>query len=116
VVGGSLEERIAVLRTEPLGDRHEVVARVSPFGQRYVAPTRLLIARPRRLAEQAHLPPEVVDVILALDIPARRLEEARRHVAEDGATPVADVQRSGRVGAHELDLHLPSLAGVGPAV
>ena len=58
------------------------LGRGSPLGRREDA-----------LGEEPHLVAEVVDVVLARDAVARRLEQARDGVAEDGAAGVADVQR-----------------------
>ena len=62
-----------------------------------------------RRAEAVHLSARVVEVVLALDRPARRLEHACERVAQRGVAGVTDVQRPGRVRAHELDLRAPAV-------
>ena len=57
-----------------------------------------------------HLRAGVVVVVLALDLPAGPRQHARQAVAERGVAAGADVQRAGRVGADELDLHAPAAA------
>ena len=60
----------------------------------------------------------VVDVVLALDFAAGGVEHCGEGVAQHGATPVADLQRAGRVGGDELELHALAgrLGGAAPAV
>ncbi len=55
-----------------------------------------------RGAEVAHLGPEIVEVVLARDAVAGRLEHAAEEVAHERAARVADVERPGGVGRHEL--------------
>ena len=45
----------------------------------------------------------IVVVELARDIPAGRFEQARDAIADRRGAPVADMQRSGRIGRNELD-------------
>ena len=95
------------------GDRLRQVDHVAP----HVAPRRevglasevLPVARHERLAEDAHLRPGVVDVVLALDVVAGGLQHAGQHVAQHRAAAVADLQRAGGVGRDEL--HLQRLPG-----
>ena len=64
------------------------------------------VAQPGRQAEDVHLPAGVVDVILTGDIPAGEAQQARQRGAVGGPSTVTDVQRPGRVGRDEFDLHL----------
>ena len=64
----------------------------------------LPVARHERLTEDAHLRPGVVDVVLALDVIAGRLQHAGQHVAQHRAPAVADLQRAGGVGRDEFHL------------
>ncbi|MPM98877.1 hypothetical protein SDC9_146067 [bioreactor metagenome] len=73
------------------------------------------VAQPGRQAEDVHLPAGVIDVVLAGDVPAGEGQQARQRGAVGGAAAVADVQRAGRVGRDELDLHLLPAAGGGTA-
>ena len=69
-------------------------------------PARARLHRERELLD---LRAGVVVVELARDLVALRLEQRRDRVAERRLAAVADVQRAGRIGRDELDLHL--LAG-----
>ncbi len=71
--------------------------------------------REHRLAELAHLGTEVVEVVLARHPLAARLEHAAEEIADERAPRVADVQRPGRVGRHELDVDGARLVGLEPA-
>src|SRR5690606_32650206 len=55
-------------------------------------------------AEAIHLRAGVVDVVLAGDLRARRLEQAAHGVAERGPARVPDVERARGVAAHELEI------------
>ena len=77
----------------------DVVALVAVLGHRLAAPER----RDRR-AEVPDLAARVVEVVLARDALAAGLEDAAEQVADERAAGVADVERPGRVGRHELDV------------
>ncbi len=108
------------------GRRRAPPGRSSSEAARELADVRAPCSRPRATsrpsatastlsAKSRDLVAEVVDVVLARDAVARRLEQARDGVAEDGAARVADVQRPGRVGAHELEVDaLAGRAGARP--
>ena len=66
--------------------------------------------RPHRGAKDADLDPEVVEVVLARDAMPGALQHATQEVADEGAARVADVQRAGRVGGHELDVDVARVA------
>ncbi len=85
---------------------------VAVLGERHGAVAELGVAGVRRRAEHLHLIAGVVDVVLAIDGVAGGREQARERVAGDRAAGVADVQRSRRVRAHELDLHAAAAADV----
>src|SRR3990172_4766372 len=70
---------------------------------------------PRRPAEHAHLPPAVVEVVLARHREARGPEHPRDAVAEHGLAAVAEAQRARGVRRHELDLDALPLAEVARA-
>ena len=80
-------------------DLRDVVPAVSAVGHGPVEQAGL-----DGFAEEADLPPPVVDVILALDVESRGCQHPRRHIANDRAAGVAEEQRSGGIGADELDL------------
>ena len=92
-----------------------VGAVVSVVGHLGVAPHELQEPRLDRRAEPIHLPARVVEVVLALDGPSGRVEQARERVADRRVASVPERQRPRRVGAHELDLHAPSVR-LDPAV
>ena len=78
------------------------VARRSRRGSRPRGP-----ARPRRIATTEApsfrtCAPEVVEVVLARDPLAAGLEDAAQQVADERPAGVADRERTGRVGRHEL--------------
>jgi hypothetical protein len=71
------------------------------------------MAQPHAEREDVHLAPGIVDVVLAVHgIPAG-LEEIGQHRSDGGAASVTDMQRSGRIGRNEFDLH--RLPGTGRA-
>ncbi len=90
-----------------------IFALIAVFGESMRHAAQFAQARVNRAAERRHLVAGVVDVILALDIEARGAQHFGDRVAHGGAASVPDVQRPGRVGADELDLHLLSLAKPG---
>ena len=106
--GRQVGEGVAVGGHDVLGDVDHVGACVPILGHRGLAAEGLEVARLHRGAEPIHLRAGVVEVVLALDGLAHRLEQARDRVAQDRVARVPDVQRARRVGAHELHLHPPS--------
>ncbi len=84
-----------------LGDVLPVVPVLRHVG---LATEQLQVPGLDRGPEPVHLPARVVEVVLALDGPARGLEHPSERVAERGIASVADVQRTRRVRADELDL------------
>ena len=87
-----------------------VRAGVAVFGQRGLAAERLQVAGEQGAPEQLRLRAGVVDVVLALHVVAGGVEHGGQRVAEHRASPVADLQRPGRVGGDEFDLHLRAAA------
>ncbi len=110
-VSRSAVERGRVDLLQPARELGDVRAAVAPFGRR-----TSLGGGEDALGEDPRLVAEVVDVVLARDAVAGRLEEPRDRVAEDGAARVADVQRPGRVRADELDVDALARRGGGAAV
>ena len=72
---------------------------IDGFKRREVRQSTLLLGRQGLdgLAEHAHLTPAVVEVVLARDVPARALEQARDAVPEHGLAPVSGRERSGGI-------------------
>ena len=91
------------------GELDHVLAVVAVLGDLGLATDELQVPRLDRRAEAVHLSARVVEVVLALDRPARRLEHPCERVAQRGVAGVTDVQRPGRVRAHELDLRAPAV-------
>ncbi len=108
---GRVLERVAALVLERTRDIADILALVAVLGQRRVDSQLLQIAHAHRLAEQLHLAPAVVEVVLARHLEAGRLEHARDRVTEHRVAAVADGERSGGIGGQELDLHAPRTAG-----
>ena len=77
----------------------DVVAVVPVIGHRLATPDR-----GDRRAEIRDLAARVVEVVLARDLLAARLEHPAEQVADERAAGVADVERAGRVGRHEFDV------------
>ena len=67
---------------------------------------QLEVAQPDRGAEDVHLATGIVDVILAMHVEADRGQQVGDDRAVGRTAAVADVQRAGRIGRHELDLDL----------
>ena len=63
-------------------------------------------ARFDRSPEEVDLPARVVEVVLALDLVARELEQPSHRVSVRTVARRADGQRPGRVGGDQLDLDL----------
>jgi hypothetical protein len=127
-VAGLVDERFAVPRAQARGELADVVALVAALRKHHGRPSDRLdprvlligerlgrrrrgaaelleVARLHRLAEHAHLAAAVVEVVLARDVVAGRLEQARDRVAEHGLASVSERERAGRVRRHELHLH-----------
>ena len=83
----------------------DVGALVAVLGHRLTA-----LERGHGRAQVADLGTRIVEVVLARDLLAAGLEDATQQVADERAASVADVERAGRVGGHELDV---DRAGVG---
>ena len=108
-------DRLGVGGVDPLGgdllgELGDVVAAVAVLG-------RLPAGHPGRDREREalDLAAGVVDVVLAPDLVADRLEQPHEGVAVGGVAAAADVQRAGRVGGDELDQDpLGEAVGAGP--
>ena len=112
---GLSSEAVAVLRLQRLADRDQVVAGIEALGDQRLEAAGLAVALVGGAGEDVDLGAAVVDVVLAGDLVAGEVEEARQRVAEDRAADVADVHRAGGVGGDELDVDLAAGGGVGAA-
>ncbi len=93
-----------------------VVALVAVPGEGQGEAVDLQIAQPGGQGEDVHLPPGIVDVILAGDGVARRLQHVGEAGAEGRAAPVAHMEGPRGIGGDELHLHLAALAPVAAPV
>ena len=105
-VGSGTDEFVA------MGDRHlfghlaHIIALVGVGRERHGLAVLVEVAQPGRQAEDVHLTAGIIDVVLAGHIPAGKGEQAGQRGAVGRTAAVADVQRAGRVGRDEFDLHL----------
>ena len=93
-----------------VGERLGVVAVIAVLGDRRPGPQ----GEDRR-PELADLGARIVEVVLARDGMAAGLEDPAQDVADECAAGVADRQRPGRVGRHELDVDPPRRGRRDPA-
>ena len=100
---------VAVLLQHATRDVLDVLALVVIPGEFDRVAEQLQIAQPHGIAEDAHLPAGVVEIVLALDLVAGPLQQPRDRIAEHRTAAVPDGQRTGRIGAHELHLDPASL-------
>jgi len=98
---------VAIGVIQPLGEVDHVGALVPILRQLHGLARDGAVARLHRGAEELELRVvrPVVHVVLALNLVAAGIEKRRQGIAIRAATRVADVDRSHRVGAHELHLH-----------
>ncbi len=109
-------EPVTVRRLELVGQLDDVLALIPALGNRHIPPEQLCMACLDRVDQLVDLGARIVDVELATDLMAGKLEQARDRVTDRGAAPMADVQRPGGVGGHELDVDCASRAPVVAAV
>ena len=101
---GAVARRQDVVR-QLRGEIGHVVALVAVLGERLAEAQRR-----DRCAEDADLAARIVEVVLARHALAAGLEDAAEQVADERAARIADVQRAGRIGRHELDVDRARLA------
>ncbi len=104
---------IAMLAVQGRGDIPDIVAPVAVARKAQALAAEFQVTQPDRGAEDVHLTPGVVDVILAVDLETDRLQQIRDHRAVRGPATMPDMQRAGGIGRDEFDLHAP--AGTDPA-
>ena len=109
--GHGLAVALADLVDQAVGDLEQVVALVAVVGQRHLDPQALRVARRQRLTELHHLGAEVVDVELARHFVTGEGEQTAERVAHRRVAGVANVQRTRRVDADELDIDLLPAVG-----
>ncbi len=66
-LGGGARKALALRDQQALGDRIHVVAAIAVRRKRQLFGCQLEIAQPHAERENVHLPPGIVDVVLALD-------------------------------------------------
>ncbi len=104
-VGRGPQQRAPVLRQELVRDRQQVVAPVAIARELETLAAAFEIPQPDAGREDVHLAAEIVDVVLAVHHVPRRVEQVGDSRAVGGASPVADMERPGRVRRDELDEH-----------
>ena len=109
---GQVEIPVAVLPGHLLPYLHDIVPVVAVLWKWLIPAQRLGIASINARAELAHLGAGVVDVILPLDLVARRRQHVSQGVADDRVAGRGDSDRPGGIGADKFDLPPPSLANV----
>ena len=97
---------IAVARFHLGGNLFHVIAGIAVFGKLDLFAERFPVARVERQSQILHLVAGVVDVVFPFDVETGRLVQARQDIADHRHPAVAHVQRTGRIDAGELDLHL----------
>ena len=115
-LGRGTHQRATDLLHQLVRDRVQVVAAVAVARERELLAEALEVAQPHADREDLHLPAGVVDVVLAVHLVARGVEQVRERRAEGGVAAVADVQRPGGIGRNELDQHAPAGAELAAAV
>ena len=106
VGGGDGGKAVAVAFLDLGGHLLHVVALVGVGREGHGDAEEVEVAQPGGQRQDVHLPPGVVDVVLAGHVEAGELEHVGERGAVGGAAAVADVERAGGVGRDELDLHL----------
>jgi hypothetical protein len=81
-----------------LGHIANIVALIGIGQEGHVNPILLKVAQPGRQPQDVHLPPSIIDVILAGDVPSSKSQEIRQRSPVSGTTSMPNMQRSGRVG------------------
>ena len=97
---------VAKPRGKCLPERHQIIPRIETFGN--IAnrlAKRFAIAQVGGPGEHVNLGAGIVDVIFARDLEAGLLEQRCQGIADDGAAPVPDMHRPGRIGRYELYIH-----------
>ena len=98
--------RAQIVVGQVAGEGLDVLAAVGLLGQRLA-----LAACRHGRAQDAHLAPGVVEVVLARDLLPAGLQDAAQQVADERAAGVAHGQRPGRVGRHELHVDVRGRPG-----
>ena len=88
-----------IVGLDPRRDLEDVAAAVAVLGRRLAQ-----VRGDEAAGEAVDLDAVVVEVVLARDVAALGLEDAREAVADGGPAGAADVQGAGRVRGHELDV------------
>ena len=84
----------------------DVAALVGIGRKRHRLAERSEVAQPGGHRQDVHLPPGIIDVVLAAHLVAGEGQQAGQAGAVGRAAAVADMQRAGRIGGNELHLHL----------
>ncbi len=97
-IGAIASVSMAVTCEQGVGHGAHVVPLISVGREGHRLATRLQVAQPHADGENVHLPPGVVDVVLALHVEAGGLQQIGHRRAVGRVSTMADVQRPGRIG------------------
>ena len=103
---GRASQLVAVRDTHLGAHLAHVVALVTVGREGNALAAEFKVAQPARERQDVHLPAGVVHIVLTRHVPAGIGQQAGKAGAVGRTTAVADVQRAGRVGRDEFDLHL----------
>src|SRR5205807_7302346 len=94
----------------------DIITPVAVCREGQLLPAQLQIPQPHAYGEDVHLPPGVVDVVLASDVEANRDENVGERRPVRSLASVTHVQRTRRVRGDELHQHPLALAEIAAAV
>ena len=103
----------AILICQRLADRNEIIARIETrrdFAN--LVAQRFAVPQVDGFREHVDLRPGIVDVIFLGDLMAGKGEQVGQRVAHNGATAMADMHGTGRVGGDIFDVDLAALAQI----
>ena len=100
--GGRAAQLLCGGGPELLRQRPHVLAAITVLGKGQLLAAELEVSHPGAHGKDVHLPPGIVDVVLTLDVKARRSEDVGERRPVRCLASVADVQRAGGIGGDEL--------------
>jgi hypothetical protein len=111
-----MPRRAAKLSLDSFSHCGDIGSVIPVFRDRGGLPAQLQIARIDRRAEEFHLPPRVVDVVLTGDVVADRFQQTNQRLSDRCSTAMPDMQRAGWIGTDILHLHPTTPSKIGCAV
>ncbi len=109
---GGLLDGTGILLHELGGHDLEVAALVAVLGELHRPPALLHVVGAQRGPQEGHLPAGVVDVVLGVGVVAHGVQQADQGHAEGAGPRRDDVQRTGGIGADELDVDALAAPGL----